>query len=104
MLTLPLAAFGAFGGLWIMSLVSFTHIFGVIQGMGINLYSQIGMILLFGLVTKNAILLVDFANQQIAQGKEPKEAMVQAGLIRLRPILMTAVATIMGILPIAIGF
>jgi hydrophobe/amphiphile efflux-1 (HAE1) family protein/NodT family efflux transporter outer membrane factor (OMF) lipoprotein len=104
MLTLPLAAFGAFGGLWMMNLISNTKIFGMIQGMGINLYSQIGMILLFGLVTKNAILLVDFANQQMAQGKSAKEAMEQAGLIRLRPILMTAVATIMGILPIAIGF
>lgn len=104
MLTIPLAAFGAFGGLWFMNLISKTGIFGVIQGMNINLYSQIGMILLFGLVTKNAILLVDFANQQIAQGKEPKEAMHLAGLIRLRPILMTAAATIMGIIPIAIGF
>jgi len=104
MFTIPLAAFGAFGGLWAMSLISNTGIFGVIQGMGLNLYSQIGMILLFGLVTKNAILLVDFANQQMALGKSAKEAMEQAGLIRLRPILMTAVATIMGILPIAIGF
>ncbi len=104
MLTLPLAAFGAFGGLWVMNLISNIGILGVIQGMGINLYSQIGMILLFGLVTKNAILLVDFANQQMTQGKSAKEAMEQAGLIRLRPILMTAVATIMGILPIAIGF
>lgn len=104
MFTIPLAAFGAFGGLWVMSLISGVGIFGVIQGMGLNLYSQIGMILLFGLVTKNAILLVDFANQQMAQGKSAKEAMEQAGLIRLRPILMTAVATIMGILPIAIGF
>ena len=104
MLTLPLAAFGAFGGLWIMHLISGTGLLGVIQGMSLNLYSQIGMILLFGLVTKNAILLVDFANQQMAQGKSAKEAMYQAGLIRLRPILMTAAATVVGILPIAIGF
>ena len=104
MLTIPLAAFGAFGGLWIMSLISDTHWFGVIPGMGLNLFSQIGMILLFGLVTKNAILLVDFANKQMAQGKSAAEAIHQAGLIRLRPILMTAMATIVGILPIAIGF
>lgn len=104
MLTIPLAAFGAFGGLWLMGLISGLGWFGVIQGMSLNLYSQIGMILLFGLVTKNAILLVDFANQRILEGKSPKEAMHQAGLIRLRPILMTAVATVIGILPIAIGF
>ncbi|MBI5024136.1 MAG: efflux transporter outer membrane subunit [Candidatus Omnitrophica bacterium] len=104
MLTIPLAAFGAFGGLWLMSLISAAGWFGVIQGMSLNLYSQIGMILLFGIVTKNAILLVDFANQGMAEGKPAKEAMHQAGLIRLRPILMTAVATVVGILPIAIGF
>ncbi|MCR4336244.1 MAG: efflux RND transporter permease subunit, partial [Candidatus Omnitrophica bacterium] len=104
MFTLPLAAFGAFGGLWLMNIISQLGWFGQIQGMGINLFSQIGMILLFGLVTKNAILLVDFANQQMAQGKSAKEAMFQAGMIRLRPILMTATATVFGILPIAIGF
>ncbi len=104
MATIPLAAFGALGGLWIMNFISKTRVVGLIQGMGINLYSEIGMILLFGLVTKNAILLVDFANQQLALGKTAKEAMYQAGLIRLRPILMTTVATIVGILPIAIGF
>jgi hydrophobe/amphiphile efflux-1 (HAE1) family protein/NodT family efflux transporter outer membrane factor (OMF) lipoprotein len=104
MLTLPLAAFGAFGGLWVMSLVSKTGVFGVIPGMSSNLYSQIGMVLLFGLVTKNAILLVEFANQEMAKGKGALEAMEQAGRIRLRPILMTAASTIMGILPIAIGF
>lgn len=100
MVSLPLAAFGAFGGLWLVNLLSG----GKVSGMGINLYSQIGMVLLFGLVTKNSILLVDFANQQMAQGKAAKEAMYQAGMVRLRPILMTAVATILGILPIAIGF
>lgn len=104
MFTLPLAAFGALGGLWIINFISTTGIFGVIPGMNINLYSQIGIILLFGLVTKNGIILVDFANQQVAQGKSAREAMVAAGVIRLRPILMTATATIVGILPIAIGF
>jgi len=104
MLTIPLAACGAFGGLWLMSLVSAMGWFGVIQGMSLNLYSQIGMILLFGIVTKNAILLVAFANQRMAEGKPAKEAMHAAGLIRLRPILMTAASTVIGILPIAIGF
>ncbi len=104
MMTIPLAAFGAFGGLWIMSLISKAGWFGFIQGMSLNLFSQIGMILLFGLVTKNAILLVDFANRKVAEGKSAKEAMHMAGLIRLRPILMTACATVIGIMPIAIGF
>ena len=97
MLTVPLAAFGAFGSLW------FLNLFGI-PGMGINLFSQIGLVLLIGLVTKNGILLVDFANQQMAKGKNAHEAMVIAGLIRLRPILMTVAATIVGILPIVIGF
>jgi multidrug efflux pump subunit AcrB len=97
MLTLPLATFGAFGGLLLASLFK-------IPSMGVNLYSQIGIILLFGIVTKNAIMLVDFANQQIAKGKDAREAMIAAGAIRLRPILMTACATVAGILPIAIGF
>ena len=63
-----------------------------------------GLILLIGLVTKNSILLVEFANQKMAQGMTAVEAMREAGRIRLRPILMTSFATIAGILPIAIGF
>ena len=59
---------------------------------------------LVGLVTKNSILLVEYANQQVAKGLESHEAMTQAGMVRLRPILMTAFSTIAGILPIAIGF
>ncbi len=97
MMTLPLAGFGALGALLICAMFK-------IPSMGVNLYSQIGMILLLGLVTKNAIMLVDFANQQVAGGKNAKDAMIAAGAIRLRPILMTACATIAGILPIAIGF
>ena len=72
--------------------------------MNVNLFSQIGMVLLVGLVTKNGILLVEFANQLRAQGLSAREAMTQSGLVRLRPILMTAISTISGILPIAIGF
>ena len=63
-----------------------------------------GVVLLVGLVTKNSILLVEFANQQRHAGVNPYEAIVQAGIVRLRPILMTAFSTIAGILPIAIGF
>jgi hydrophobic/amphiphilic exporter-1 (mainly G- bacteria), HAE1 family len=72
--------------------------------MNFNLFSQIGLVLLVGLVTKNSILLVEFANQQRAKGMAPRQAMLTAGLIRLRPILMTSFSTIAGILPIAIGF
>jgi HAE1 family hydrophobic/amphiphilic exporter-1 len=61
-------------------------------------------VLLVGLVTKNSILLVEFANQRRDAGASAREAMLDAGRVRLRPILMTAFSTIAGILPIAIGF
>jgi multidrug efflux pump len=75
----------------------------LIAGSTLNLYSQIGMILLIGLVSKNSILLVEYANQLKAKGLESVEAMLEAGRIRLRPILMTATATIIGASPIALG-
>lgn len=69
----------------------------------LNLFSIIGFIMLMGLVTKNAILLVDFANQGIRAGKNVREALLDAGQVRLRPILMTTLAMIFGMLPMAIG-
>jgi multidrug efflux pump len=72
-------------------------------GSTLNLYSQIGMVLLIGIVTKNSILLVEYANQLQARGLGTVEAMLEAGRIRLRPIVMTAFATIVGALPIALG-
>lgn len=75
----------------------------LIAGSTINLYSQIGMILLIGLVTKNSILLVEYANQLTAKGLSTVEAVLESGRIRLRPILMTSVATISATLPIALG-
>jgi hydrophobe/amphiphile efflux-1 (HAE1) family protein len=126
MLTLPLAAAGAFGLLWVLNGVNLlgTLLHGWahyapdppaiarwlsaaiprIPAMNMNLFSQIGMVLLIGLATKNSILLVEFANQQVQKGKSARDAMLQAGLIRFRPILMTSFSTILGILPIAIGF
>jgi multidrug efflux pump len=74
-----------------------------LAGSTINLYSQIGMILLIGLVTKNSILLVEYANQLKERGMTAVEAVREAGRIRLRPILMTSVSTIMGAVPIALG-
>ena len=72
--------------------------------MNLNLFSQIGMVLLVGLVTKNSILLVEFANQRRKQGDAATEAMLKAGQVRLRPILMTSFTLILGLLPIAIGY
>jgi multidrug efflux pump len=74
-----------------------------LAGSTLNVYSQIGMILLIGLVTKNSILLVEYINQLKERGMSTVEAALEAGRIRLRPILMTSVATIMGALPITLG-
>ncbi len=104
MLTVPLAAVGALGLLWLLGALGQMQWITPIPAMNINLFSQIGMILLIGLVTKNGILLVEFANQLRASGLDPHQAMAQSGAIRLRPILMTAISTVSGILPIAIGF
>ncbi len=104
MLALPLAAVGAFGLLWVMAYGGALGILPSLPAMNFNLFSQIGLVLLVGLVTKNSILLVEFANQERARGTSAREAMVRAGLVRLRPILMTSFSTIAGILPIAIGF
>ena len=71
--------------------------------MTMNIYSQIGLIMLIGLVTKNAILIVEYANQRRANGEELTEAVIGAARIRLRPILMTTLATVFGVLPIAMG-
>ncbi len=90
LLAVPLAVTGALTAL-------------LVAGSTLNLYSQIGMILLIGLVTKNSILLVEYANQLKERGLDTIEAMLEAGRIRLRPILMTSVATITATLPIALG-
>jgi HAE1 family hydrophobic/amphiphilic exporter-1 len=90
MLALPLSMVGALGGLLIFDY-------------SLNLFSLIGIILLFGLVTKNSILLVDYANQLRKTGLDKVEAMRRAAPIRMRPVLMTAVSMIFGVLPAAIG-
>jgi HAE1 family hydrophobic/amphiphilic exporter-1 len=64
---------------------------------------MIGFIMLMGLVTKNGILLVEFTNQLRAQGKSTREALLEAGPVRLRPILMTSVAMIAGMIPVALA-
>jgi HAE1 family hydrophobic/amphiphilic exporter-1 len=72
-------------------------------GTTLNIFSMIGLIFLMGLVTKNAILLVDFANQGQRKGLARDEALIAAGQVRLRPILMTTTAMIFGMLPLALG-
>ncbi len=90
MLTVPLAIAGA--------LISLQ-----ITDQTLNIFSQIGIIVLIGIVTKNGILIVEFANQRKADGLSVSEAVVEAATQRLRPILMTSMATILGALPIAIA-
>ncbi len=75
----------------------------LITGSTINLMSMIGVVLLMGIVAKNAILLIDFAKHAQKQGMDRKEAIAEAGAVRLRPILMTSFAVIAGMLPVAIG-
>ena len=104
MLAVPLAAVGAFGSLWMLNLGGRLGLYPPIPAMTFNLFSQIGLVLLLGLVTKNSILLVEFANQERRRGANAHDAMLRSGQVRLRPILMTAFSTIAGILPIAIGF
>jgi multidrug efflux pump len=103
-LSVPLAGLGGLGGLWLVEHLGKLGVLPPVIGMNINLFSLIGFVLLVGLSTKNAILLVEFANQRRATGLPAAEAALEAGLVRLRPILMTAFSTIAGILPIAIGF
>jgi multidrug efflux pump len=75
----------------------------LLVGDSLNLFSQIGLVMLIGLVTKNSILIVEFANQLRERGRSAAEAAFEASVARFRPILMTAISTIVGILPIAVG-
>src|SRR5450759_552556 len=90
MLTVPLAIAGAILSLWIFRQT-------------INIFSEIGMIMLIGLVTKNGILIVEFANKKREQGLPIRQAVIEAATQRLRPILMTSLATSLGALPIALS-
>lgn len=90
MLTVPLALSGALVSMWYF-------------GQTLNIFSQIGMIMLIGLVTKNGILIVEFANQRQIQGLSIMDAIMDASAARFRPILMTSISTVLGILPIALA-
>ena len=88
--TVPLALAGAMLFLWYFN-------------QSINIFSQIGMVMLIGLVAKNGILIVEFANQRKAAGLSIREAIEEAAAVRFRPILMTALSTMLGVLPIALA-
>jgi multidrug efflux pump len=90
MMTVPLALIGALIFMWYFNIT-------------MNIFSQIGIIMLIGLVTKNGILIVEFANQRKLAGMSKMDAIKYAAAARFRPILMTSLATILGIMPLAIG-
>ena len=90
LLSVPLAVTGALGTL-------------LLTGITLNVYSQIGMVMLIGLVAKNAILIVEFANQLREQGLDVREAVLQSATARFRPILMTTIATVCGAIPLAVA-
>lgn len=90
MITVPLALAGALLTLWIF-------------GQTLNIFSQIGMIVLVGIVTKNGILIVEFANQKRLEGQDRIEAVINAATDRVRPIMMTSLATVLGAVPLAIS-
>ena len=90
MLTVPLGVLGALLGLWI-------------TGGTLNLFSQIGIVMLVGLAAKNGILIVEFANQLRDEGRTIHQAIVEASAVRLRPILMTSIATVVGAVPLVLA-
>lgn len=90
MLTVPLSMAGALAALWL-------------SGGTLNVYSQIGLVTLVGLITKHGILIVEFANQLQEKGRGIKEAVIEASVLRLRPILMTTGAMVLGALPLAMA-
>ena len=90
MLTVPLAILGALVAVWL-------------KGTPQDVYTQIGFVMLVGMASKNSILIVEFSNHLYAEGKSLTTAVVEAGRERLRPILMTAIATIVGAVPLLIA-
>ncbi|MCY1720843.1 multidrug efflux RND transporter permease subunit [Prolixibacteraceae bacterium Z1-6] len=90
LLSLPVAALGAFAGIWVF-------------GLDNNIYFQIGLVTLIGLAAKNAILIVEFAKVEVDKGVDVVEAALQAGRLRFRPIVMTSLAFILGMLPMVLA-
>ena len=90
MLSVPMAVSGALLSLWL-------------TGNSLNIYSQVGVILLIGLMAKNGILIVEFANQLRDEGSTIREAVLEASALRLRPIVMTVLSTMLGALPLVLA-
>jgi len=95
MLGTPIAVFGAIGGLWIARLFSESYVN--------NVFAQIGLVMLIGMAAKNAILIVEFASQEMQNGKEAVQAALDAARSRFRPILMTAFSFILGVVPLLVA-
>ena len=75
----------------------------LLRGMSNDIYFQIGLVVLIGLAAKNAILIVEFAAQEMAEGMSPREAAVEAARLRFRPIVMTSLAFVLGVLPLVLA-
>ncbi|ELS01894.1 hydrophobe/amphiphile efflux-1 (HAE1) family transporter [Xenococcus sp. PCC 7305] len=106
MLTVPLAILGALGGIWLRSMwqgLPFNPGAGIWPILNNNIYCQVGLVMLIGMASKNAILIVEFANQARALGMSITKAAITAGEQRLRPILMTAFSSLFGFLPLVIA-
>ena len=91
MFTIPLAFTGGLLGLWL-------------TGSPVSVIAMVGFVMLSGIIVNNGIVFIDYTNQLISQGMDQKEALVEAGRTRLRPIIMTALTTILGLSTMAIGF
>jgi HAE1 family hydrophobic/amphiphilic exporter-1 len=100
LLSTPVAVFGAFAVLWLRRVLQIAFLPPYLVQMETDVYSQIGLVMLIGLAAKNAILIVEFAKDQYESGKPLVEAALQGARLRLRPILMTSFAFILGCVPL----
>lgn len=119
MLTVPLALSGALFGIWVFQFFPFftkilvsilgpsfawlPYVIPQFKSVSLNLYSQVGMIMLIGIATKNGILLVEFMTQLLEQGNNVYDSVITAAKLRLRPVLMTALSTMVGLVPTALA-